>query len=123
MRQYVLNVIQPDGNPPADLDLAAIMQRVGQWQDDLKAAGAWVFTGLLGPAEAATVVRPGANGEVLTSDGPFVEGKEHIGGFTVIQVEDLDEALAWTEKFIAVAGLPVEIWPGVTRDDVVARGK
>jgi hypothetical protein len=123
MRQYVLNVIQPDGNPPADLDLAGIMARVGQWQDDLKAAGAWVFTGLLGPADAATVLRPGAHGELLTSDGPFVEGKEHIGGFTVIQVADLDEAMAWAEKFIAITGLTVEIRPGATRDDVVARGR
>jgi hypothetical protein len=123
MRQYVLNVIQPDGEPPADLDLAGIMDRIGQWRDDLVTAGAWVFTGLLGPAEAATVLRPGPDGGVLTSDGPFVEGKEHIGGFTVIQVADLDEAMAWAEKFIAITGLPVEIRPGATVDDVVARGR
>jgi hypothetical protein len=123
MRQYVLNVIQPDGNPPADLDLAGIMKRVGQWRDELVAAGAWVFTGLLAPAESATVVRAGGNGETVSTDGPFAEGKEHVGGFTIIQVADLDEAMAWTDKFIAITGLAVEIRPMATVDDVAARGR
>jgi hypothetical protein len=123
MRQYMLNVIQPDGTPPADLDLADIMRRVGQWRDELQSAGAWVFTGLLAAADSATVVRPGGNGDLLTTDGPFVEGKEHVGGFTIIGVADLDEALRWTEKFIAITGLPVEIRPMATVDDVAARGR
>ena len=56
MQQYLLSVYQPDGDPPADLD--EIMRDVGEWRDELKAAGAWVFSGGLHPASTATVVRP-----------------------------------------------------------------
>ena len=60
----------------------------------MKAAGAWVFAAGLHPTETATVVRP-AGPEIAHHDGPFIEAKEHLGGFTVIEAPDLDAALGW----------------------------
>lgn len=110
MTQYLLSVYQPaDRTPPPEV-LGPIMAKVGKWRDELKAAGAWVFTGALAPASTATVVRVD-DGEVLLTDGPFAEGKEHLGGFTVIAVADLDEALDWARQFAEITGLPLEVRP------------
>jgi hypothetical protein len=110
MTQYLLSVYQPaDRTPPPEV-LGPIMDKVGKWRDELKAAGAWVFTGALAPASTATVVRVD-DGEVLLTDGPFAEGKEHLGGFTVIAVADLDEALDWARQFAEITGLPLEVRP------------
>src|SRR5256885_14434779 len=79
MKQYQLNMVQPDGDPPPPEILGPIMERVGAWQAELRAAGAWVFTARLHLAHTATVVRA-TDGDVVMTDGPFAEGKEHIGG-------------------------------------------
>lgn len=110
MKQYVLNVIQPDGDPPPPEVLGPIMAKVESWDREVKAAGAWVFTGHLHPASTATVVRPSGGGTLLT-DGPFAEGKEHIGGFTIIKAPDLDAALGWARKLTEATTLPTEIRP------------
>jgi hypothetical protein len=110
MKQYLLNVYQPDGDPPPPEVLDRVMRDVGAWRQELKAAGAWVFTGGLHPASTATVVRL-QDGDLLTTDGPFVEGKEHIGGFTVVKAPDLDAALEWGRKLTRATGLPIEIRP------------
>ncbi len=81
---------------------------------ELKAAGAWVFAGGLHAPSTATVVRP-RDGEVLTTDGPFAEGKEHIGGFTIIEAPDLDSALEWGRRAAQATTLPIEVRP--FRDD------
>jgi hypothetical protein len=78
----------------------------------LKSAGAWVFGGRLHEADTATVVRM-SGGAVLTTDGPFVEAKEHLGGFYVIDAEDLDAALGWASKVTAIVGAPIEVRPFV----------
>jgi hypothetical protein len=110
MNQYLLSIYQPDDvTPPPEL-LGPIMAKIGAWRDKLSAAGAWVFTAGLAPASTATVLRV-ADGEVLLTDGPFTEGKEHLGGFTVIEVADLDEALSWARQFADITGLPLEIRP------------
>lgn len=110
MKQYLLSVYQPaDTTPPPEV-LGPIMERVGKWRDELQAAGAWVFTGGLAPASTATVLRV-TDGEMIMTDGPFTEGKEHLGGFTVIQVADLDEALDWGRQFAEITGLPLEVRP------------
>jgi hypothetical protein len=110
MKQYLLSVYQPDGPPPADVDLEKVMRDVDVLDQELKAAGAWVFAGGLHPASTATVVRPQGD-EVLITDGPYVEGKEHIGGFTIIRAPDLDAALAWARKAARATTLPVEVRP------------
>ena len=111
MPQYLLSVYQPDGPPPPPEILDPIMKQVQAWREELEAAGAWVFTGGLYPPGTATVLRPQAGGGVLITDGPFTEGKEHVGGFTVIRAADLDEALGWGRKFTEITRLPVEVRP------------
>lgn len=110
MTRYLLNMYQPDGEPPAPEVLDSIMREIGAWDQDVKDAGAWVFTAGLHPASTATVVR-GKGGDVLMTDGPFAEGKEHVGGFTVIDVPDLDAALEWARKLSEASTLPIEVRP------------
>lgn len=113
MKQYLLSIYQPDGDPPPPEVLEPIMAELARLNDDLRAAGAWVFTAGLYPPATATVVRD-SGGEALLTDGPFTEGKEHLGGFTVISAPDLDAALAWAGRMAAaVAPLPVEVRPMV----------
>src|SRR5215469_13371737 len=97
MKRYLLSVYQPDGEPPPPDVLGPIMEGVTDWRRDLQSAGAWVFTARLHPASTSTVVRV-ADGTTLTADGPFTEGKEHIGGFTIVRLPDLDAALAAAHK-------------------------
>jgi len=112
MKQYLLSVYHPEGAedapPPESID--QIMRDVDALNDELRAAGAWVFAGGLHPSSTATVVRLDGE-EVLTTDGPFVEGKEHIGGFWVIKASDIDEALGWGRKATRACTVPIEVRP------------
>jgi len=110
MTQYLLSVYQPDGPPPPDIDLRKIMADLDVLNEELRSSGAWVFTGGLHQASSATVVRV-ADGETLMTDGPYTEGKEHMGGFTVIEAPDLDAALGWAGKMSRATTLPVEVRP------------
>jgi hypothetical protein len=109
MKRYLLSVYQPDNDPPPEV-LASVMPNVMAWEEELKTAGSWVFTAGLHPASTATVVRL-QEGELLMTDGPFTEGKEHIGGFTIIKVPDLDVALEWGRKLTRATTLPTEVRP------------
>jgi len=111
MQQYLLSIYQPDGPAPAPEVLDPIMARLEAFQQELREAGSWVFSaGLHGP-DSATVLRV-KDGDVLLTDGPFTEGKEHLGGFTVISAADLDEALRWGRKLAEAIGLlPIEVRP------------
>jgi hypothetical protein len=110
MKQYLLSVYQPDGPVPTPDVLGKIEQDLEVLNRQMKAAGAWVFAAGLHPASTATVVKVQA-GEVLITDGPFTEAKEHIGGFTVIRAPDLDAALEWGSKLARATTLPVEVRP------------
>ncbi|MGH3620574.1 MAG: YciI family protein [Sciscionella sp.] len=110
MKQYLLSIYQPDGDPPPPEVLDPIMADVEAVNAELRAAGAWVFAGGLHPPSTATVVRV-KEGDLLTTDGPYIEGKEHIGGFTVIQAPDLDAALEWGRKLARAITLPIEVRP------------
>jgi hypothetical protein len=110
MKQYLLSMYQPDGDPPPPPILEPIMREVGAVRQQMKNAGVWVFAGGLYPTSTATVVQV-RNGDVLTTDGPFAEGKEHIGGFVVIKADDLDAALAWAGKMARATTLPIEVRP------------
>ena len=90
--------------------LRAGMAKIGELEREMQSAGAWVFSARLHDADTATVVRV-SDGDVLTTDGPFVESKEHLAGFYVIEAADLDDALAWGAKVTALVGAPVEIRP------------
>lgn len=119
MTQYLLSIYQPDGPPPPPEVLGEVMREVHALSKAMKDAGAWVFSGGLHPPSTATVVRSKGD-EVLMTDGPFTEGKEHIGGFVVIKAPDLDEALEWGRKLSRATslvldgvrvGLPIEVRP------------
>src|SRR4051812_39113614 len=111
MKQYLLSVYQPDGAPPPPEVLERIMEGLGKLNDEMRAVGVWVFSVGLHPASSATVVR-NSGGESLLTDGPFTEGKEHLGGFTVINAMDLDAALVWAGRMAkAIAPLPIEVRP------------
>ena len=111
MTQYLLSIYQPDGDPPPAVDLQRVMRDVNAVTEEMKAAGVWVFSNGLHAASTATVVRS-QNGEMLTTDGPYVEGKEHLGGLCIIKAPDLDAALEWARKLArALAMLPIEVRP------------
>ena len=111
MKQYLLNVCQPIGeNPPPAPVLEKIMRDVHAVRDEMKTAGAWIFAAGLHAPSTATVVRV-QDGEVLTTDGPFAEGKEYIGGFSIVKAPDLDAALEWGRKLSRATTLPIEVRP------------
>ncbi|GAA2061392.1 MULTISPECIES: YciI family protein [Leifsonia] len=110
MTQYLLSVYQPDGPIPSPEALAAIGRDLDALNADIRAAGAWVFSNGLLPVSSATVLRP-QDGEVLVTDGPFAEGKEHLGGFTIVEAPDLDAALEWGRRLAIASTLPVEVRP------------
>ena len=110
MKHYLLSIYQPDGDPPPPEVLEPIMRDVEAVNEEMRAAGAWVFAGGLHPPSTATVVRLEGD-DLLTTDGPYVEGKERIGGFTVVRAEDLDAALEWGRKLARAITLPIEVRP------------
>ncbi|MGW1344274.1 YciI family protein [Kribbella sp. NPDC002412] len=114
MNQYLLSIYQPDGPAPEPEFLEPVMRELGALNEEMQAAGVWVFAAGLHPPETATVLKASGD-EVLVTDGPFTEGKEHLGGFTVIEVEDLDAALTWGRRLAKVLkNLSVEVRPFVT---------
>jgi hypothetical protein len=110
VKRYMLSVYQPDGPAPPPEVLREIMADLEELNRAMKAAGTWVFTGGLHPPSTATVVKVQA-GELLITDGPFTEAKEHIGGFTIIRAADLDAALEWGSKLARATTLPIEVRP------------
>jgi len=110
MAQYLLSVHSVDGevgDPMTDEEMQQSWKQIQVLNEELKSAGAWVFSGRLHQPDTATVVRI-SDGEVVTTDGPFVESKEHLGGFYIIETEDLDAALVWAAKATAAVGKPTE---------------
>jgi hypothetical protein len=110
MKQYLLSIQQPDGDPPPREYLDKVMRDVDALVREIKDSGAWVFDGALYPPSTATVLRL-RDGEVLMTDGPYTEGKEHVGGFMVVKAPDLDAALEWGRKLAIAIPLPIEVRP------------
>jgi hypothetical protein len=111
MPQYLLTVVEPTGGPVPDAGaLDAIMKDVDTVDRAMRDAGVWVFAGGLYPPDTATLLRP-SQGNVLVTDGPFAEGKEHVGGFSIIDVADLDAALDWGRQLASATTLPIEVRP------------
>ena len=110
MTRYLLSVYQPDGPIPEPEVLDRVMADVEVLNAEMRAAGAWVFAAGLHPPSTATVVRS-RDGEVVMTDGPYTEGKEHVGGFTIVDAPDLDAALVWAARLAEATTLPIEVRP------------
>lgn len=113
MAKYLLSLHSAEGEAGpsmTDEDMQQYMKQINVLEDEMKSAGAWVFGGALHGPDTATVVRV-SDGEVLTTDGPFAEAREHLGGFYLIEAGDLDAALAWASKVTAIVGKPIEVRP------------
>ena len=110
MKQYLLSIYQPDGPLPPRDTLDKVMEDMNAFIEETKTAGAWVFNGGLHEPSTATVVRV-RDGEPLMTDGPFAEGKEHLGGCCIIKAPDLDSALEWGRKATRATTLPIEVRP------------
>src|ERR1700761_5733596 len=111
MKPYLLSMYQPTGGaiPPPEV-LGPVMEKLGVIRQELTARNAWVFGNGLHAPETATVLRP-KDGDVLMTDGPFAEGKEYLGGVTIIKAPDLDAALAWARRYAEITGLTMEVRP------------
>ena len=111
MTQYLMSVYMVDGQEaPSEEAMQKSYHDVDVLNAKMQKQGIWVFAGGLHPANTSTVVRV-ANGDVLTSDGPFAESKEQLGGFWIIEVADLDAALAWAREATVACAAPVEVRP------------
>ncbi|MEU6305200.1 YciI family protein [Streptomyces chartreusis] len=110
MKYYLLNVMQPVGERPAPEVLAGIEKNLDALNRELREAGAWVFAGGLHGPESSTVLRP-RDGDVLITDGPYAEGKEMLGGISLIKAPDLDAALEWGRRLALATTLPIEVRP------------
>lgn len=115
MSHYLLSVHtstggEVDQEPMPPEVMQQFMERVVALEAEMEATGTFVFSGRLADPDAATVVRSN-DGEMMMTDGPFVESKEHIAGFYVIEADDLDAALAWADKVTSCIGAPIEVRP------------
>ena len=110
MPHYLVSGILPDNFDPSTQDKATV-HAINVLNDELEAAGARIFAGGLSAASQAKSLRAQPNGEVLITDGPYLEAKEHVGGFTILEAADMDEALAWGRKAVVACRAPVEVRP------------
>lgn len=111
MTRYLMSVCySPDATPPTSDELEVIMADVTVVRDQLQAQGSWVFGGGLHDPSTATVVTA-RDGSAVTTDGPFIDSKEVIGGLTIIDVADLDAALGWAERTSQATRCPIEVRP------------
>lgn len=110
MKQYLLSVYHPEHEQMERARMDKIGADVDALNEEIRAAGRWVFAGGLRASSSATMLQL-KDGDVLMTDGPFAEGKEHIGGFWVIQAPDLDEALEWGRKAAQACTVPIEVRP------------
>lgn len=111
MPQYLMSVYYVEGEEtPSDEVMQQMYADVDTLNKKMKDAGVWVFGGGLHTPDTATVVRA-QDGDVLTTDGPFPEAKEQIGGFWIIEAPDLDAALDWASQASAACLGPVEVRP------------
>ncbi|MGA7795134.1 MAG: YciI family protein [Candidatus Acidiferrales bacterium] len=110
MTQYLVAIHHPDDYDPSTED-EAMERDISALNREMVAAGVRIFAGGLTPASSAKSLRAQPNGKVLITDGPYLETKEHIGGFWLLEAADLDEALAWGRKAVIACRAPVEVRP------------
>jgi hypothetical protein len=114
MGQYLLSTYRAEDEgseaPQTPEEMSSFMQRAAALEDEMEASGTFVFGGALHGPDASTVLRS-ERGEVVMTDGPFVEAKEHIAGFYIIEAEDIDAALGWARKVVGAIDHPIEVRP------------
>jgi len=110
MTRYLVAIHHPDDYDPSRED-EAMDRDIDALNDEMVAAGVRIFVGGLSPASSAKSLRAQPNGKVLITDGPYLETKEHIGGFWVLEAANLDDALAWGRKAAVACRAPVEVRP------------
>jgi hypothetical protein len=108
MPQYLVAIQHPDNYDPS-LEGEAMIRDIGALNEEMDAAGARFFAGGLEPAAKAKSLRKQPDGEVVITDGPYLETKEHVGGFWILEAVDMDEALAWGRKAVVACRVPVEV--------------
>ena len=105
MPQYLVSGYLPDNFDPSTQD-PAIIEEIHALNREMIAAGVRKFAGGLGPAHT---LRPQPNGELLLTDGPYLEAKEHVGGLWILECADIDEVVAWARKGAKACRFPVEV--------------
>jgi hypothetical protein len=110
MTQYLVAIHHPDDYDPSVED-EKMARDIDALNDEMEAAGVRVFVGGLRHARSARSLRAQPDGKVIITDGPYIESKEHIGGFWVVEAVDMDEALAWGRKAAVACRAPVEVRP------------
>ena len=108
MPQYLVAIHHPDGYD-ASLESEAMMRDIDVLNEEMEAAGARFFAGGLSAARSAKSLRAQPDGKVRITDGPYLETKEHIGGFWIVNAANLDEALEWGRKAVVACRAPVEV--------------
>lgn len=108
MTQYVVAIHLPDDYDPS-VETEAMARDIDALNDEMEADGVRIFVGGLQPARSAKSLRAQPDGKVLITDGPYLETKEHIGGFWLLEAADLDEALVWGRKAAIACRAPVEV--------------
>ncbi len=108
MPQYLVAIQHPENYDPS-LEGEAMIRDIGALNKEMDAAGARFFAGGLEPAGKAKSLRKQPGGEVVITDGPYLETKEHVGGFWILEAADMDEALAWGRKAVVACRVPVEV--------------
>ena len=106
--QYLVAIHHPDNYDPS-LEDEAMIRDIDLLNEEMEAAGVRVFAGGLQPAVKAKSLRAGPDGAVLITDGPYLEAKEHVGGFWLLDAANLDEALRWGRKAVIACRAPVEV--------------
>jgi hypothetical protein len=109
MPQYLVAIHHPDGYDPAVTEDEAMMRDIHSLNVEMMAAGVRVFAGGLHPASSARSLRAQPKGKLLITDGPYLETKEHVGGFWILEAANLEEALAWGSKAVVACRAPVEV--------------
>ena len=110
MTQYLVAIHHPDDYDPS-VETEAMSRDIDALNDEMMAAGVRIFVGGLSPVSSARSLRAKPDGKVIITDGPYVETKEHIGGFWVLEAANLDDALAWGRKAVVACRAPVEVRP------------
>ena len=108
MAQYLVAIHHPDNYDPST-EGEAMIRDIDVLNEEMAAAGARVFAGGLSAPRSAKSLRAQPDGKVLITDGPYLETKEHIGGFWILEAADMDEALAWARKAVIACRAPVEV--------------